>query len=134
MEKTFARQLDSLAGVFEFVTQFADAHNCNESTRYILNLVVEELFTNMVKYSPDGDREIPIVMEWEQTRITIRLVDKNVRRFDITTAKKPPTDLPLRERKPGGLGLHLIREMVDEIRYEYRDGNSEITVIKNLES
>jgi anti-sigma regulatory factor (Ser/Thr protein kinase) len=134
MEKTFVRQLDSLTGVFDFVTQFADQHDCDESTRYILNLVVEELFTNMVKYSPDGDREIPIAIDREKTRIIIRLVDKNVRRFDITKAKKPPIDQPLRERKPGGLGLHLIREMVDEIRYQYRDGNSEVTVVKNLGS
>jgi anti-sigma regulatory factor (Ser/Thr protein kinase) len=134
MEKSFRRATESLEGIFAFLQDFAAAEGLDESVTYIMNLVIEELFTNMVKYSPGGSAEIPISLEREGGRLIMRLVDRDVEEFDITKTKKVNTDLPLEERKPGGLGLHLIKHMVDEIDYQYKDSSSVITIAKNLES
>jgi serine/threonine-protein kinase RsbW len=134
MEKSFKRATDSLEGIFQFLQDFASAEGLGESVTYVMNLVVEELFTNMVKYSPGGFPEIPISLTREEGKLVMRLVDRDVEEFDITKTKKVNTDLPLEERKPGGLGLHLIKHMVDEIDYQYRDSSSVITIIKKLES
>jgi len=47
------------------------------------------------------------------------LTDYDVEQFDVTRAPDAETDLPIEQRKPGGLGLHLIRRMVDSMNYEY---------------
>jgi serine/threonine-protein kinase RsbW len=133
MERSFKRVTGSLDAIFAFLEEFAHASGLDDETRYMMNLVVEELFTNMVKYSPDGAPEIPIRLAYEGGRLEMRFVDRDVDEFDITTARKANTDLPLKERKPGGLGLHLIKQMVDEIGYQYKDRSSVITIVKNLE-
>lgn len=134
MEKSFKRATESLEGIFAFLQDFAAAEGLDESVTYVMNLVIEELFTNMVKYSPGGAAEIPISLERVGGRLVMRLVDRDVEAFDITKTRKVNTDLPLEERKPGGLGLHLIKHMVDEIDYQYKDSSSVITIAKNLES
>jgi anti-sigma regulatory factor (Ser/Thr protein kinase) len=134
MERSFKRITGSLDGIFAFLEEFADANGLDDETRYMMNLVVEELFTNMVKYSPNGAGEIPIRLTFDAGRLEMRFVDRDVEQFDITQARKVNTDLPLKDRKPGGLGLHLIKQMVDEITYEYRDRSSVITIVKKVES
>jgi serine/threonine-protein kinase RsbW len=134
VERNFKRELDALGEVFDFLLQFARQNGLDESVSYVLNLAVEELFTNMVKYSPDGAGEIPISIRREGSRLMVTLVDRDVEKFDITRPRSEVIDGRLRERKPGGLGLHLVQQMVDEIRYDYRDRRSEVTIVKRLES
>jgi len=53
--------------------------------------------------------------------------------FDLSEAAPVDIHLPLAQRKVGGLGLHLVRNLVDELRYEYDDRTLSVTAIKNLE-
>jgi len=133
MEESFRRELGSLESIFAFLQRFAARHGLDESVCYTLNLVVEELFTNMVKYSPDGHPRIVIMINREDERLVIRLRDRDVERFDITRVDTGVVEQPPELRRPGGLGLHLIREMVDEIHYQYENRESRITIVKNLE-
>ena len=84
-----------------------------------MDLAVEELFTNMVKYSPAGDAHIRIAMATTEGGVEVTLTDYDVDRFDVTQAPDANIDLPIEERRPGGLGLHLIRRLVDSLQYEY---------------
>jgi hypothetical protein len=60
------------------------------------------------------------------------LTDVDAEPFDITQADEYDTRQPLKERPIGRLGIHLVRRMVDEINYEYKDRQSKITLIKDL--
>jgi len=64
----------------------------------------------------------------------ITRTDSQARRFDPTT-DAPPVDptLPLAARKPGGLGLHLLKNLMDRIEYHYADPVSTIQLYKKLE-
>ena len=84
-----------------------------------VDLAVEELFTNMVKYST---RAAPrCASRWRRIDggVEVTLTDYDVEPFDVTQAPDADIDLPIEQRKPGGLGLHLIRRLVDSIEYEY---------------
>jgi len=96
-------------------------------------LAVEELFTNLVKYSRGGKSDIRIDLARDGGRLIVSLTDFDVEPFDIRTVPDAKTDLSLAERKPGGLGIHLVKRLVDHIDYEYADRNSTTTFIKNLE-
>jgi anti-sigma regulatory factor (Ser/Thr protein kinase) len=136
MEKKFRKDLSSLESIDAFVRLFAAGHSLDAETVFAVNFVIEELFTNMVKYQPSGSNDISILCLCEHSgdgrTLTIRMVDYGVEYFDPTDA--PPVDIskPLSERRPGGLGVHLVRQYVDDFRYEYDGGDSIITLTKKL--
>lgn len=116
-----------------FVADFLEEHGLPEALSFDVNLILEELFTNFVKYNPEGEEEIEISLERLEDDLEIRLVDVGVREFDPTARPEVDVDRKPEERTPGGLGIHLVKKIADEIRYEHRDGASIITVTKRLE-
>ncbi len=135
MQRKFERSLASLEHIFSFIRQFTESNALDEGLAFTLNLVVEELFTNMVKYNK-GENDIQIELEKQDGKVLVRLIDYDVDAFDITKAEEVDVDQHLEERRVGGLGLHLVKQMMDEIKYEYENENrtSKITLIKHLES
>ena len=135
MQKKFRREIQSLEKVFDFIDQYFAENPIQEPVLFSVKFVIEEVFTNMVKYNiSDSNSDIAIFLNKTGNQLTIRLTDFGVNQFDITKAKEVDTTLPLEDRKVGGLGIHLIRKMVDSIDYEYSNRQSTITLIKNLES
>jgi anti-sigma regulatory factor (Ser/Thr protein kinase) len=62
----------------------------------------------------------------------IELVHAGARAFDPTAARPVDPKRPLEEREPGGLGLQLVRSVMDDVAYEHRDGGARVTVTKHL--
>jgi serine/threonine-protein kinase RsbW len=133
VQKSFPRTASCLPEIFAFMDAFFDDARVGESCRNTAQLAVEELFTNLVKYSVGGKRDISIALSRDGSRLIVSLTDFDVEPFDIRTVPDAKTNLSLEERKPGGLGLHLVKRLVDGIDYEYADRNSTTTFIKNLE-
>lgn len=132
MERSFARTLDALEDVFDFISESAAQNGLQDSLTFRLNLAVEELFVNMVKYNPGSHNDILIGMSRSDDQIVISLTDFDVEPFDITKADEYDTNRSLTERPIGHLGIHLVRRIIDEISYEYKDKQSRIILIKNL--
>jgi serine/threonine-protein kinase RsbW len=130
-ERLFERNLSALDSVFEFVSNYLAEFNIAQTTGYALQFAVEEVFTNLVKYDPGADPVIPIRMIKCDDRIIVEIVNVHGRNFDMTSAPEP--DTPHFERGPGGLGLYLVRRMVDEFRYKFADGKGTVTIIVSLE-
>ena len=133
MEKTFPRSIDSLDSIFEFVEQFFAGEAIDPGLQPVINLTLEELFVNMVNYNEGGDTEIRLRRERNDGELVATLTDFDVERFDPT--EKPDVDItkPLAERVPGGLGIHLVRKMVDALDYDYSNRQSTITIRKTLD-
>ena len=103
--------------------------NCTRPVCFI----VEELFTNFVKYNEGGRHDISLSLGHTPEQLTVRMTDFDVDAFDPTRAPAVDVDKPLGERQPGGLGLHLVRQMADTLQYEYAERRSTITFTKALE-
>ncbi len=127
-ERRFGRSIDSLEGIHEFVAGFLESQGLSGPLSLDLDLVIEELFTNMVKYSPGGAPEIALRLERRNGGIEVVLRDFDVDRFDPTQASEADADRALAERRPGGLGLRLVRRIAETVRYEYGDRTSTITL------
>ncbi len=134
MKKKFEKQIASLGLITDFVSEFATAADIDEAALFQMNLVIEEMFTNMVKYNTESAHDVEIAFQRDADRLIIELRDFGVESFDITQTEPVDTSLPVEQRTPGGLGIHLVKQFMDEIKYEYKDGNSKITLVKNLES
>ncbi len=133
MRQRFRRSFDALERVFAFTARFFVEERIDSRHRFDVDLAIEEIFTNMVKFHPRGSGEISIGLERAGDELQITLRDFDVDSFDVSRAGGVDVSLPLEERRPGGLGLHLTRKVMDEIRYEYRDRCSTVTLIKRLE-
>ena len=120
-ERSFRRTFDSLEEIFAFTAGFFAANGIDPGLLPTVDLTLEELFTNMVKYSPGGNAHVRIEMATTEGGVEVTLTDYDVERFDVTQAPDANINLPIEERRPGGLGLHLIRRLVDSMRYEYSD-------------
>ena len=117
--RSFPRSFDSLDEIFAFTAAFFSGHGLDRDLLPTVDLVLEELFTNMVKYSAGGAPSIRLEMAPAPPGVEVTLTDYDVDRFDVTLAPDTDINLPLEDRKPGKLGLHLIRRLVDSLQYEY---------------
>ncbi|MFQ5602073.1 MAG: ATP-binding protein [bacterium] len=133
MQKHFKRDLKSLEKIFTFIDAFCDQNQIDESVSFTLKLVVEELFTNMVKYNDVSQHAILLELSKQDQNLIIRLTDPDAEAFDITKTKDVKVDKHLQDRKVGGLGIHLVKKFVDQIDYEYENRKSQITLTKHLE-
>lgn len=133
-QQTFARQIDALGPVFDFLGAFIARENLGDSVEFALNFVVEELFTNMVKYNTGAGDPISIEVAMRNGGIWLQLVDHDVDPFDPSKLDDVDTQKPIDDRVPGGLGIHLVKSMVDEITYSYDNRVMTVTVTKSVES
>lgn len=129
-----ARSFTALANLAEFLRGAAGQAGLDEESEYGVQLVAEELFTNMVKYGADGDPEVTVRLTVEGERLTMVFEDPGSRAFDPTVTTPRDLNLPTEQRRPGGLGVHLVRTYMDEFRYEHRGGTGYTTVSRKLRS
>ena len=114
--------------VFAFLEGFTKVEKVNEREAFCINLVVEELFTNMVKHNDGGDESIAVRIERVDDCIHLEMVDCNVGPFDPASAAAVPVDSGVADRSPGGLGLHIVKTMVDEVTYDYDEKGAKETI------
>jgi len=117
-----------LVRLSEFASEFTSRHKLADEDSARLQIILDELFTNVVKYGYEGaaaeghaEGHIEVTLSLEADRLIIEFVDDG-RPFDPLTSSPPDLDLPLEERPIGGVGIAIVRALVDEAEYR-RDGN-----------
>jgi anti-sigma regulatory factor (Ser/Thr protein kinase) len=119
VEAKFARSFESLPAIFGFTAAAFARAGIDPGLRQDVDFALEELFTNMVKYSAASRADVRIELTPIEGGVEVTLTDYDVEPFDVTKAPDADVNLPIEQRRPGGLGLHLIRRLLDSIEYEY---------------
>ena len=138
MQSRLIVQVDSNAmrQVDRFVAEFARECGIVAEEAHRTLILLEELLTNLMKYGY-LDRPRPgraeIVLDLTLDRLEIMFVDDGCA-FDPFAASAPSFDEPLESRPVGGLGLHILRSMCDETRYERRNNNNVIRLTRVIAS
>lgn len=130
--KRFARSTESLSEIHAFVERFFEREVIDREMLGNVAMAIEELFTNLVKYGA-GEHEISIELTKGKGQLAVGVTDFDVERFDLTEAPEVRVDRPIEERRPGGLGIHLIKRVTDRIEYEYVDRRSRTTMFFDTE-
>ena len=123
----------NLARVQEFVGDAA-GDGCSMKLRMQLDLAVEEIFINICSYAyaPDvGDAEIRVRSLEEPAAVVVVFSDGGVP-YNPLEKEDPDVTVLASERQVGGLGIFLTKQVMDELRYEYRDGKNLLTLVKRL--
>jgi serine/threonine-protein kinase RsbW len=131
MERAAPRSLDSLAPLVGFVREFLDREQLSQELAFDIDLVIEELFTNLVRHAR-GEGDIRVRLSHRPGEVRIELIATEPSPFDPTAAPRTNVNLPIEQRRAGGLGIHLVRELCEEFRYEWRDGVGTTLVVMGV--
>ena len=125
-------KLEGMDVVLGFVSYLLDKNGCSPKARKQLRMAVEELYVNVALYAyAGGDGWAEIRGAVADGAATVRLIDGGVP-FDPLAKEDPDVELSGEERGIGGLGIFMVKNMVDEITYEYTDGCNRLTLRKKI--
>jgi anti-sigma regulatory factor (Ser/Thr protein kinase) len=134
VQRSFQRELGALEEIRSFVRDSFRQWSVPEDAAWNVDLVIEELFTNVLKYGQASADPVTVSLEWAKPLLTMNLRDTDSDFFDPTAVPPPDTDRPILERSAGGLGLHLIRKLAVRFAYSYEGRVSLTTVTLRLET
>ncbi len=141
----FLRDLDELPRIFHFLDDAARTFRLDADTRFALNLAVEELFTNALKHNPSGQGPIEIQIgrntesdtggegaDPSRSHLLVTFTDPDAPPFDPASVPPVDTRAALHDRKPGGLGLHILSHVMDTVVSEQDGRINRIHLSKSL--
>ena len=133
-ELVIEARTDNLDTVLMFVDEELEKHDCSLKTQMTIDIAVEEIFVNIVHYAytPDvGNATIRFEFEEETRYACFTFIDSGIP-YDPLTKEDPDITLSAEERQIGGLGIFMVKNSMDDIAYEYKDGRNILTIKKMI--
>ena len=123
--------LDQLDRMIAFVREGAEKAGLEKRKVRQILVATEEPLMNSISYAyPDQSGNIEISFAWEEGRgFVIQLVDWGIP-FDPLSLPMPDIDTPMEERKVGGLGIYMMRQIMDEVAYRREGDCNVLTLVK----
>lgn len=135
MEKKFIieNRIEELPILFSKVEELGDEWNLSVPITMNINLVLEEAVTNVIFYAFNDEKrhEIIILVSLENRVLKIEIIDDGLP-FDPTNRPMPDVTLSAEDREIGGLGIYLIQQIMDTVKYSRIDNNNILTLTKNI--
>jgi len=118
VETSILNKIRDLARMTELVDRFAAEHQLSADTVFGMNVVLDEMLSNIIKYgySDDAIHEIRVRLSVDGTMLVFEIEDDG-RPFDPCAAPEVDVDAPAEERKVGGLGIHIVRKLMAQMDY-----------------
>ncbi len=132
LEIALASELREIVGVATKIDTFCEAHGLSPEIAYTVNLSIDEILTNTIRYGYDDDEphRIEIVVRRKVDSLVVVIVDDS-HPFDLSSPPQADVEAPLHEREVGGLGLFLVHRMMDKVEYERASGRNVVTLTKS---
>ena len=122
-ELTIAATLENIEAVTDFVNHHLEALDCPMKAQAQIDVAIDELFSNIARYSYNP--------EVGQATVRVEVVDEPLAVIITFIAEADPdVTLSAEERQFGGLGIYIVKKSMDEISYEYKDGQNILTIKK----
>jgi len=120
-----------LSAVRDFVGTYASDFGFKDSDIDAIRLAVDEACTNVIKHAYDYDdtRHVMVYVGMNNSQFWVSIVDQG-KAFDYEMYTEPDIKERIKLKKRGGVGVYLIRQLMDEVIYSHADGQNEIRMIK----
>ena len=130
---TLPNDIETIPQLNEFIDGFCEQRDIDNDITMSLNLAIEEAVVNVMNYAyPEGTvGYVDIEAEADDHFVTFVISDTG-KPFDPTQKDEVNTELSVEDRPIGGLGIHLVRRMMDEISYRYADHRNILTLRKKI--
>ena len=131
---TLPNNVECIPQLAAFLEEVTESHGIDPSVMMSINLALEEAVVNVMNYAyPEGTiGEIDISVTFSDGSITFTIQDTGTP-FDPTKVSNPDTSLSAEERPIGGLGIYLVRELMDEVSYCYENNHNILTLKKKIQ-
>ena len=130
---TLRADLAELKVLAENIENFGQQNGISGKTLFEVNLVIDELFTNLVSYGCfSGTHNFNITLILKDGTMRIEVEDDG-KPFNPLEIPEPEIQCDCDERKIGGLGIHFMRKMMDDIEYLWVDGKNMLKLTKNIQ-
>ncbi|MDE0203746.1 MAG: ATP-binding protein [Rhodospirillaceae bacterium] len=132
LELSLVNDLQEIGAAAARIDAFCEQREITSQIAYAVNLSIDEILTNTISYGYDDDEQhrIGLSLSMEGDVLVIEIVDDG-RAFDSSLERDPDIDASLEERSLGGLGLFLVQQLMDDVKYQRRDELNVITLRKN---
>ena len=126
--------IENISLVTEFVDEQLEAINCPVKAQMQIDIAIDELFGNIARYAYDpevGPAVVRVEVQEEPLAVILTFIDNGVP-YDPLKRDDPDISLSADERDIGGLGIYVVKKSMDQISYEYKDGQNILRVRKNI--
>ena len=133
-ELTIAATVENIETVTDFVNEQLEALDCPMKAQMQIDIAIDELFGNIAHsaYNPEiGKATVRVEVIEDHLAVTITFIDNGVP-YDPLAKADPDTTLSAEERDIGGLGIYMVKKSMDDIIYEYKDGQNILKIKKYL--
>lgn len=133
-ELTIDATVDNISSVTDFVDEQLDTFGCPLKAKMQIDIAIDELFGNIAHYAYKpgvGPATVRVEVSENPLAVIITFIDHGVQ-YDPLSAEEPDTTLSAEERRIGGLGIYIVKKSMDEITYEYKDGQNILKIKKNI--
>ena len=134
-ELTIEAKVENIETVTNFVNEQLELLDCPLKAQMQIDIAIDELFGNIAHYAynPEiGQATVRVEVMEKPLSVVITFIDKGVP-YDPLAKADPDTTLSADEREIGGLGIYMVKKSMDEITYEYNDGQNILKIKKNLD-
>ena len=125
---------ENLSKVIEFVEEQLESYDCPMKTVMQVDIAVEEIFVNIAHYAYNpsiGTAKVRAEVTEDPLQVTLTFVDNGVP-YDPLAKEDPDITLSAEDRQIGGLGIFMVKKSMDDMSYEYKDGQNILTIKKIL--
>ena len=133
-ELTIEAKIENIEAVTDFVNEQLEALDCPIKAQMQIAIAIDELFGNIAHYAynPEiGKATVRVEVIEDPLAVTITFIDNGVP-YDPLAKADPDTTLSAEERDIGGLGIYMVKKSMDDITYEYKDGQNILKIKKKL--
>lgn len=131
-ELTIDATVENIDTVTEFVNAHLEAFGCPRKVQLQIDIAIDELFGNIAHYAYNPDVGTATVrVEVAEDAVVITFIDGGVP-YDPIARTDPDTTLSAEERDIGGLGIYMVKKSMDDISYEYRNGQNILRIKKKI--
>ena len=131
---TVNAQTSELSQVLAFADTILEEAGCSAKTKMQIDIAIEEIFVNIATYaypSEGGQAVIELETDKDGKIVKITFEDQGVP-YNPLENEDPDITLPAEERPIGGLGIFMVKNIMDEVSYEYADGKNRLTIMKSF--
>jgi len=129
----FQNNLSEISRLGEVVDEFGKRNSLSASITNSINLALDELVTNTISYGYDDEKEHQIQLNLKaEGAMFIASIEDDGHPFNPLEKPDVDTNLPLEEKTIGGLGIHLVRKLMDEVSYQYVNNKNVLTIKKKI--
>ena len=127
-------EVEKLPELLSFLEQQLEEAGCPMKTQMQISVAAEEIFVNIANYAytpGKGIATVRLTISQDPAVATITFIDRGTP-FDPLKKEDPDVTLSAEERAIGGLGIYMTKKTMDEVRYEYKDGQNRLTLVKKF--